>query len=1132
MIPFRYTYVLYILLIAVTFSCKNNAVKNSSDTFFQKKTSAETGINFNNTIVEDDVTNLISNEYAYMGGGVGIGDFNNDGLQDVFFTANQTSSQLYINEGKNHFKNRTDKAAVKTNAWCTGVSVIDINNDGWQDMYVCVSGNAPAANRHNLLFINNGVSPTSLGDGRGEVTFSEQAAAYGLADTSFSTQATFLDYDKDGDLDMYLVNNQIGAGNPNDILQKDVSGNSIRNDRLYKNNGIDVNKKHAVFTDVSMQAGIKEDGYGLGVVVSDMNNDGWPDMYVTNDYLSNDLLWLNNKNGTFTNTIASSLNHQSYSSMGVDAADINNDGLMDIATLDMMPEESERQKMMFSFLTYERYEMERRAGYEPEFMRNMLHLNNGNLKINDTVLPRFSEIGQLAGISRTDWSWSVLMADFDNDGWNDMHITNGMGKDLINADFVLYRANTKPEDFDVPQERWQVLQEKLKGYGAVPLQNYFYKNNRDYSFANLSNDVGLNETSISNGAAYADFDNDGDLDLVVNNINQAAFFYENTQSDKKHFISFALQGDTPNTDGLGTKIFLYAGSKIQIAEQSPVRGYLSSVDKRLHFGLDSITTIDSAVVIWSDNKKQLLKNIGIDTILTLKYSDAGKTINNVAQSPLFLFNDFTNTSGLGFKHYEPFFNDYSFQRLLPQKYSQLGPYISTGDINGDGLEDFFIGGAFNQSGKICLQQANGKFKEKNLVTGKKYEEDMGSVLFDADGDKDLDLLVTGGSIEVDKGSPYYKPRLYLNDGKGNFAISINAIPAAVNTSASCVSACDYDSDGDMDLFIGGRVSLDYPEIPNSYLLQNNNGVFTDITASVNENLSKAGMITAAVWTDFNNDKQIDLVLAGDWMALKFFANEKGTLVDVTSKTTLNNNEGMWRSLIAADIDNDGDEDLVAGNMGMNNKYNVDALHPAKLFAKDIDANGSIDPILCYYFKTKNKQRELLPAYSLLQIAEQVPSIKKKFLLNEDYSKASLTQIIDEKKSINFTCTEMNSCWFENTGGGKFVKHILPIQAQFAPVNAIICYDFNNDGIKDMLIAGNEYQTEVMTGRYDASYGLLLIGRKDKTFAATTPSQSGFVVKGDVKDLKLIVGKNMEVKIVVGVNDEKMKIFKVNTNARN
>jgi enediyne biosynthesis protein E4 len=1106
----------YLLIIFLS-ACKNNPVKKTT-AIFQRKTAAETGINFNNTIVEDGATNLISNEYAYMGAGVGIGDFNNDGLQDVFFSANQSSSELYINEGKNHFKNATKAGGVQTNAWCTGVSVVDINNDGWQDIYVCVSGNAVSVKRRNLLFINNH-----------NLTFTELAADYGLADTSYSTQAAFFDYDKDGDLDMYLVNNQIGSGNPNDIVTKDVSGNSVRNDRLYKNNGVSENKNHPLFTDVSKEAGIKEDGYGLGVVMSDINNDGWPDMYVTNDYLSNDLLWLNNKNGSFTNVIASSLNHQSYSSMGVDAADINNDGLIDIATLDMMPEESERQKMMYSFLSYERYEMERNANYEPEFMRNMLHLNNGNFRINDTVLPRFSEIGQLAGISRTDWSWSVLMADFDNDGWNDMHITNGMGKDLINADFVLYRANAKPEDFEVPQERWKLLQEKLNAYGAVPLQNYLYKNNKNYGFTNISDNAGLTELSISNGAAYADFDNDGDLDLVVNNINQEAFFYENKKAteSKNNHITFALQGDSLNKDAIGAKMFLYANKKSQLAELSPVRGYLSSVDKRLHFGLDSIDVIDSVVIIWPDNKKQIVKNIRADTMVTLRNSDAEKNENDIAQNGSFLFSDITNTTRLAFKHYEPFFNDYSFQRLLPQKFSQLGPYISVGDVNADGLQDLFIGGAFNQSGKICLQQINGQFTEKDLVVGKKYQEDMGSAFFDADGDKDFDLLITSGSTEVDKGSPYYKSRLYLNDGKGNFSINTNAIPVTVNTSASCVSTCDYDNDGDIDVFIGGRVSVDFPEIPNSYLLQNNKGLFTDVTTTISESLSKAGMITAAAWADFNNDKQTDLVLAGEWMPLRFFKNEKGKFTEVTASTGLNGNNGMWRSLIAADIDNDGDEDLIAGNMGMNNRYGVDDAHPVKLFAKDFDANGSIDPVLCYHIQTNSKERKLLPAYSLLHIAEQLPSIKKKFLLNQDYATAGLAQIIEEGSSLNYTCSEMNSCWFENTGNGKFTKHILPLQAQFAPINAIVCYDFNDDGIKDLLIAGNEYQTDVMTGRYDASYGLLLTGSKNKVFFPVPLVESGFIVKGDVKDMKYCIDRSKRMKIFVAINNEKVKVFALN-----
>lgn len=1122
-----YRYIIYwiknwafIVLCVFLYSCTKPEGKVGK-TIFKKISSKETGLHFTNSIEENDTVNLIVNEYSYMGGGVGIGDFNNDGLQDIFFSANQVSSRLYINEGKNHFKDITEMAGVKTNKWCTGVSVIDINNDGWQDIYICVSGSYSSEHRRNLLYINNH-----------NLTFTEQAADYGLADTSFSTQAAFLDYDKDGDLDMYLLNNQIGGTNPNNITSKDLTGKSIRSDRLYRNMGISKEKDHPFFVDVSVEAGIKEDGYGLGVVVCDVNNDNWPDIYVANDYISNDLLWLNNRNGSFTNVIASSINHQSYSSMGVDAADMNNDGRVDIITLDMMPGENERQKMMYSFLSYERYEMERRAGYEPEFMRNMLHLNNGNLNINDTLLPRFSEIGQLAGISQTDWSWSVLMADFDNDGWNDIHVTNGMGKDLINADFVMYRANHLRGNFNKPQQRWKELQEKLTGFGQVPLRNYLFKNNKDYTFNDVSEEAGINDLSISNGAAYADFDNDGDLDLVVNNINQEAFFYENLTNGEgvNHFLKISLKGDSLNADGIGTKIYVYSEGNIKYAEQNVVRGYLSSVDKRINFGIGLKNLIDSIKVIWPDDKMQIIKNVKTDTSLTLDHSSAEKKWIQSSPGSKPIFADVTNESGVSFLHRETYFNDFNFQRLLPQKFSQSGPFITIGDVNGDRLEDFFIGGAFNQSGKIFVQDKSGQFAGYDLEGDKKYFEDMGSAFFDTDGDNDLDLIVASGSTEFDEGSPYYAPRLYLNDGKGNFKMSQDAFSPAIKTSALCVTPGDYDNDGDMDVFIGGRVSLQFPHSPRSYLLQNNGGKFIDVTASVNEDLVMPGMITAAIWTHLDNDNYPDLIIAGEWMPIRLFLNKNGQLLEITASTGLEKNEGLWRSLTAADLDKDGDMDFVAGNLGSNNKYNADELHPMKLFYSDMDKNGSFDPLLCYYIVTKSGKRELLPGITLGQFSEQVPSIKKQFIYNADYAKAGIQSVLNETGidgSSELTCFELKSCWFENKGNGKFEKHPLPSEAQFAPINAIVCEDFNKDNIIDILVAGNEYQADVMTGRYDASYGLLLKGNSNKIFSATALHESDFIMSGDCRDLKIINTSTSKKLIIGSSNNGKLKIFKEN-----
>ena len=1090
-------------------SCKEH---RKPDTLFSKLDAETSGIHFSNTITENDSVNLIYDEYAYMGSGVGVGDFNNDGLPDLFFGGSQVSSRLYLNLGNHQFRDITKSAGLETTAWCTGISVVDINNDGYADIYVCVSGNVPGSKRKNLLFINNH-----------DLTFTESAAAYGLADTGYSTQAAFFDFDKDGRPDMYLVQHELHpAVSQNDIVRPDNSGHSIRSDKLYKNMGILPGTNHPYFKDVSLAAGIKDDGYGLGVVVSDFNGDGWPDVYVTNDYLSNDLLWINNKNGTFTNVIAESLGHQGYSSMGVDAADINNDGLPDIATLDMLPEDNYRKKMLFSFMNYPRYETERRAGYQPEFMRNMLQLNRGVHQKGDTAMPYFSEVGQLAGMSETDWSWSVLLADFDNDGYKDISITNGMGRDLINSDFITYRSETYGVMDRRVRER--LLRGQMDSMGPVPLHKYYFHNNGDGSFSNQSLLSGIDEKSISNGAAYVDLDNDGRLDLVVNNINQEASIYINNKKEN-HFINFILRGDSLNREGIGTKIVLWQKGLVQTVEQNPVRGYASSVDARLHFGLGSKGQVDSVVITWPDGRKQLLHPGAVDTTLIL--DEKNGVTAAVAGREREGWEDITDSLRVDFKHEETFFNDFAFTPLLPQKYSQLGPFISTGDMNGDGLTDFFIGGAFKQPGAVCLQQKNGSFLCKPLVSGPKYEEDMQSILVDVDGDRDSDLIVSSGSTEFDKESPYLTPRLYLNDGKGNFTLSPSAFPSSINTIAQSIS-CTGGGREPLRLFIGGRVSLAYPTSPRSFLLEYRNGIFTDITAEVCPALSEVGMVTASVWTDLDGDGKQELILAGDWMSIRVFKAEQGKLKEVTQSMGLDKDYGMWRSLAVVDVDGDGDLDIIAGNLGVNNPYHVSETTPMELLAKDFKGNGQIDPLLCYYIPDETGKMSLQLGMNLTQLTKQIPSFKKRFLKNDAYAKAGLAeQFPDEtlKDALRFHCNELHTCWYENLGNGQFRKHILPVEAQFAPVNAILARDLDGDGKPDLLLAGNEYQAEVMNGRYDASYGTFLKGEGHGNFLPVPHLSDGIFIKGDVKDMKWMKnGKGADL-ILVGINNERMRVFR-------
>jgi hypothetical protein len=789
---------------------------------------------------------------------------------------------------------------------------------------------------------------------------------------------------------------------------------------------------------------------------------------------------------------------------------------------------------MYSFLNNQRHELEMIKGYEPQYIHNMLQLNNGVREINNRSEPFFSEIGEMAGIAETDWSWSVLIADFDNDGFKDVHVTNGLGRDPTNVDFLEYRHNTVmgsgiPDNDPVQRKKFM---DQLDALGSLSLRNYLYINKGDLTFEDISEKAGINQTSISNGAVYVDLDNDGDLDIITNNINGNAFIMRNDvekRSDttkKNNYLILKLIGDTLNKDGIGTVVYSYSRGLTQMLEQSPVRGYLSTVDNRLHFGFGN-SYPDSLKIVWPDLKMEIINHPAINEILKVNYKDANAVYHDVASITDSLFEETSQKLKIDFQHKETPFFDYGFQTLIQQKYSQEGPFISIGDINGDGLQDFFIGGAFKQSGKIFMQQKDGTFSSKDLVDGTKNEEDMQSILFDVDGDKDLDLLIAGGSSEFEITSSFYRPRLYLNDAKGNFKLDEKAFSPIIRTPAKCMAVADMDGDGDMDIFIGGRVLLgNYPVPPRSYVLRNDGGKFVDVTSSVCPALEDIGLLNSADWIDLDNDKKPDLVIAGDWMPIRIFKNSGTTLSEITDQTSLKDFAGFWRSVAVMDIDHDGDLDIVAGNIGLNNPFHINSQQPAELIAKDFDGNGIMDNIFCYYIKDNDSKYKLSSGISRDEWARQVPSIKKRFEVNSSYAKATMDEIFTQEMMSNtivLKSNETRSGYFENNGTVKFIFHPFSALAQEAPVNTIEISDVNADGLNDIIIGGNEYQANVMTGRYDASYGLLLKGSNKGRFEAVAPAKSGLVIDGDVRDLKMItVGKR---KILLSaVNDSKIKAF--------
>ena len=1120
MIRFQYYIPLFLLLCIscgkdkggqLTSAYKPEQFTAPADALFLKMNAAETGITFKNDIRETHELNIVTDAYLYNGGGVGVIDLNKDGLQDLFFSSTMGNCKLYLNKGGLKFEDISQTAGIETpTGQKTGVTIVDINADGWQDIYLCRTTLKPGNDSRNLLYINNKNN-----------TFTESAGPYGLADNSPSNHANFFDCDNDGDLDCYVINHPIDYTNVSSVRVRDV-GNG-RTERIiepqfpFESNRLFVNNGNNTFSDATKKAGVYNRAFSLSVTATDLNGDGFKDVIVGNDYIDPDFVYLNNPQqpGNFSDRSGSIFRHHSNHTMGVDVGDINNDGLHDIMALDMLAEPAKRRQELMNTMTLDRQTTLIKYGYGNQQMRNVLQLNNGN--------GSFSEIGCLAGVFQTDWSWAPLIQDYDNDGWRDIFVANGYLRDMSNLDYINFTVDSVMRNGGLTPKAIPDVYEFLNLIPSTPLQNYCFRNRGDLTFENVSTAWGMTDLNYSNGSAYADLDNDGDLDMVINNLNSEALVYKNraVETNKGAWLQIQLVGAAPNTLAVGSKVRVKVGDNVYIDELTPTRGFFSSVEPLLHYGLGAAQQADVVEVEFPGNKLVSLQNVKANQRLIVDIASAKPGKIAVPGSGAAAMKEATPPA---FTHKEDDIQDFNNERLLPWKMSCPGPCVAVGDVNGDGQDDCYIGNAATASGRLFLQK-NGGFQAVSSAVWEadKQYEDTGCVFFDADGDKDLDLLVASGGNTFPANSPNYVPRMYINDGKGNFSRKTTGVPTVFNSIYS-VCAQDYDGDGDQDLFLGGWcVPGKYPATPSGMVWQNDKGTFTDVTDKVAPFFKNMGMVRAMEWADFDGDKKAELLVTGEWMAMRLYAVSNGKLEDVSAKFGLAGTEGFWRSLQAADLDGDGDMDFVAGNIGLNTRYTASADAPLRMYAKDFDGNGSMDPIM-----TQMEGAHEFPVATREVMIKQLPGLRKKFVRTITYAQASIKDIYPEKElqtALQLRCNHLASAVFINENG-KFVMKKLPNEAQIAPTNAIQFFDWQNDGDLDMLIVGNDYGQQVESGRMDAGNGLLLENKGKGNFSPVASRNSGFWASREARDLKILRSAGGKPILLVANNNSAAQVFQL------